>query len=138
MKDKKGQEAYFRKLCEEYLNHLSVGDLRCYGRFLNLTAPTRLKKAELIMEIVGVLCGEKDPVRTKRGAPIKNNYFKAEIPFKIQEMRREAFAEETTFKRAKNTILNKKAEKVQLQFFVNLEKLTEKQKQLLNDFLNSL
>ena len=84
---------HFKEQCALYLTQLSLTDLRTYGRFLNLTAPTRLKKSILIDEIISVLCGEKSPTRTKRGAPIKSKLFQADIPLKIEEI--------------KNKILNK-------------------------------
>ena len=85
------QRAFFKELCVQYLSELSLVDLRGYGRYLQLTAPTCLKKSDLIYEIVDVLCGKKIPTRTKRGAPIKNNYFKADIPLKIEEIRKNVF-----------------------------------------------
>ncbi len=74
------QKDDFKKLCVEYLHQWGIMDLRSYGRSLGLPAPTKLKKAELIEEIIEVLCEERGAVRTKRGAPIKNKRIEEEIP----------------------------------------------------------
>lgn len=135
---------HFKEQCALYLTQLSLTDLRTYGRFLNLTAPTRLKKSILIDEIISVLCGEKSPTRTKRGAPIKSKLFQADIPLKIEEI--------------KNKILNKNQLNINetpprdnqystsefetnnstINLNIQFEKLNKKQKQLLINFLNSL
>lgn len=64
-------KSLFKKVCADYLNALSLGDLRVYGRYLQITRPTKTCKAELINEIISVLCGEIKPMRNKRGAPVK-------------------------------------------------------------------
>ena len=87
MDTKERKTARFKEVCAQYLNRQSLVDLRSYGRFLNLPRPTDFKKTELIGEILSVLCGEKNPQRTKRGAPIKNNYLNADILEKIEEIK---------------------------------------------------
>ncbi len=49
----------FKKECKEYLNTLSIGDLRRYGRYVGLQRPTDMKKQALIDEIIATLCGKK-------------------------------------------------------------------------------
>lgn len=128
--NEKNREILFREQCKEYLKGLSLMDLRGYGRFLNLTAPTKLKKSELIFEIIEILSGKKVSARTKKGAPIKNDYFKVEIPFKIEEIRRRIWGTVNQNRKEKNG--------VQVQFSVDIGNLTKEQRQLLNEFLNSL
>ena len=48
----------FKGKCEQYLFRQSIMDLRAYGRYLNLLAPTALKKEALIKEIIQAICGE--------------------------------------------------------------------------------
>ena len=133
MDTKEDKRKNFQKLCTQYLNQQGLVELRAYGRFLYLPKPTKLKKAELIKEIVSVLCGEQTPKRTNRGAPIKNNYFNKTIVSKIEEIRGEVFnateANEDTIIQSRTVVLN---------ISVVVERLNEKQKQLLNDFLSSL
>jgi len=143
MEKEEKKKAYFKELCFEYLIQLSLVDLRAYGRFLKLPRPTYLKKEELINEILSVLCGEKNPTRTQRGAPIKNNWFSTEIPSVIEKLKRKAFGEELNLIQKKKTKREKEKISIQrnsvlLQFSIAVEKLNHRQKQLLNDFLNSL
>ena len=80
----KDNVSIFKLACERYLNTLGLGNLRSYGRFLQLKEPTKRNKAELIQEIIGVLCGEIIAKRTKRGAPIKNTYVEPQILQTVQ------------------------------------------------------
>ena len=128
---------FFEEACIEYLMSLSLNDLRAYGRSLGLPTPTQLKKIELIKEILQVVGGGKEYTRTKRGAPIKNDYFPKEIPLTLEKIQERCFGEEVKGKDEKQA---QKEEKnaVILQFSVVLAKLNDIQKKLLNDFLNSL
>ena len=121
----------FQELCGQYLMGLSINSLRCYGRKLGISAPTKMKKIELVQEIVSVLGDDKKLTRTKRGAPIKNNYFQEEILIEIENMKNEIFGEE--YQRA-----DEGQEGVFLQFSVSVEKLNGRQRQLLKNFLDSL
>lgn len=141
MIEKENKTAYFKAVCFQYLIQFSIIDLRAYGRFLNLSNPTTLKKPKLVQEIISVLCGEKNPVRNKFGAPIKNNYVKEEIILKIEEWRNRILGEEKRIQQQINNPPKNKKEgetTVRLQFSVAVEQLNPHQKQLLNDFLNSL
>ena len=60
----------FKELCQSSLKSFGVSDLRCFGRYLQLERPTDMKKDLLIDEILAVLCGEIQPTRTNRGAPV--------------------------------------------------------------------
>lgn len=73
------KKAKFKEECVRCLSLEGLYYLRSYGRFLGLQYPTRLKKAELIRQIVGVLSGELAQERNNRGAPIKNDYISIEI-----------------------------------------------------------
>ena len=110
-------------------------DLRCYGRFLNLPAPTNCKKAKLIDEIVAVLSKEHQPIRNKRGAPIKNTYFSENILLEIENIRKRVYDKE---KELDKGIERGEEKGVTLQFSVRIDILNTRQKKLLNDFLNSL
>ena len=70
----------FKTACKEYLQMVSLNDLRIYGRTLNMKDPTKLKKPELLQAIVDILSGEAKPEgRNNRGAPIKNKTVSVEI-----------------------------------------------------------
>lgn len=129
------REEIFKKECERYLKGLSLTDLRCYGRYLNLPAPTNLKKANLIDEIIAVLGGEYCPKRNKRGAPIKNTHFSADILLEIERIREKVYG---TKKMERESEQDGGEIGVTLQFSVRVDMLTVKQKKLLNDFLSSL
>ncbi len=123
----------FKKACEAYLSTVSLVALRSYGRSLQLKAPTKLRKDMLIKEIIGVLCGEIIPQRNKKGAPAKNSYVDEKLIETISEFKKEYLLENVE-KESKTPHSND----VALQLFINPSSLTEQQKQLLNDFLNSL
>lgn len=78
----------FTKFKEEgtkYLSVRTIKDLQAYGRELGVFRPTDCKKNSLIEKILGIWTGEIEPIeRNKRGAPIKNNEFPAEIPKKLE------------------------------------------------------
>ena len=127
MEEKKAQ---FRKDCERYLSSMSLECLRSYGRSLQLRDPTKKKKAELIKEIVMVLCGELTPQRNNKGAPIKNDYISPQILSDIEKIKQKYFP----------TSIEEEPENlsVVLQLKINPALLNEKQRQLLNEFLDSL
>ena len=121
----------FKKIAEEYLQRQSLTELRAYGRFLNLPAPTKLKKGELICEMVCVLSKEKEVQRTKRGAPIKNRYFSATIHEDMERLKNGVLLGEKGVEVDKNSPMA-------IHLSINIEKLTEKQKVLLKEFLKTL
>ena len=131
----KQKKKEFEEACEAYLFPLSIIDLRAYGRYLGLPAPTKLKKEELICEIIQVLCGEKTVARTNKGAPIKNNHYEDKIPLEINKIRTRIFGKE----RAPADKDAKIEESVApLQLSITMENLTKEQRQLLQQLLNSL
>ena len=80
MKDTKEKDALcFKYEAERYLHTLGIEALRCYGRHLQLEAPTKMRKGALIAEILKVLCKERFPQRNKKGAPVKNQHLDAQI-----------------------------------------------------------
>ena len=132
------KKAEFKDACARYLFSLSIADLRVYGRQLGLPAPTKLKKTQLVEDIVAVLCEEKVVERTKRGAPIKNKHCEQEIPLQIGQIKSHIFEEQG----ANTSNEDVKVQEEQrggfpLQISVNIEKLSEKQRQLLQAFLDS-
>ncbi len=78
----------FKYACKAYLSSLSIGQLRSYGRNIGVAKSTTMKKEMLIEAIVSILSEETSPVvRSRKGAPVKNEYVEPEIPKKIEEMR---------------------------------------------------
>ena len=107
---------------------------------MRLPNPTYYKKSELICEIISVLCGENVPQRTKRGAPIKNDYFRAEIASVIENLKNTVFCENDAHT---ETVISKQNETEKksaglLQLSIPIGELTGKQMQLLTEFLHSL
>ena len=123
----------FKQACEQYLSTVSLGALRSYGRTLQLKAPTKYTKSWLVQEIIKVLCGESKPQRDKKGAPIKSDYIDPKIIEKINALRKEYNYDIKTDEQALELQGN-----VSLQLSINPSALTKEQKQLLNNFLNSL
>ncbi len=83
----------FKLACTNYFSTLNLGLLRSYGRSLNLRNPTTLKKADLIEELIKVLCGEINPIRNNKGAPIKGEYVDKSIFEKVTQFQREYLCE---------------------------------------------
>ena len=78
----------FKNACVECLDNFSLGQLRNYGRAIGVDVPTKKKKGELITEIVGVLAGEIPPIeRSKRGAPVKDEYVDPSLEQAIAKQR---------------------------------------------------
>ncbi len=134
--DHKKDEKSFQQLCMEYLSTCGLDDLRCYGRTLNLPYPTRLKKQELITEIIRSLNGEQLTQRNNRGAPIKKHYFSPEIPNTIEKIKRQITTQENIACEQSNE--NIPTETVKLNLSITMDQLTQKQKELLTAFLDSL
>ncbi len=57
---------------KEYLERLSIYDLRQLGRDSGVKAPTKLRKQELIVEIINVQNGKSLPHFSNKGRPIKS------------------------------------------------------------------
>ena len=127
----------FKRACKEVLLPRDITMLRAYGRFLQLKCPTKLRKDVLIKEIIEVLYGESKPQRNKKGKPPKNSYVDPSLIEEINELKKEYLLEdvETPSKTEKESPL---LTETLLQLSINPSSLNEKQKQLLNDFLNSL
>lgn len=64
----------FKEEASLHLETFGLGELRTYGRKVGLRAATKLKKEEVILQTLAVLCGEQKPDWTKQGAPRKNEY----------------------------------------------------------------
>ena len=78
----------FKYSCRIYLSTLSIGQLRSYGRNIGVAKSTTMKKEVLVEEIISVLSGEKPPIsRSRKGAPVKNEFVEPEIPQKIEKLR---------------------------------------------------
>ena len=136
-KMEEGKFAEFKKDCTLYLSTLGLNTLRSYGRFLCLQAPTKRKKGALVESIVGVLCGEVATQRSKKGAPIKNDYVEPEVFEEITRLQNLYFGE-GRYEMKVGEAQAEREESVVLQFTVQPAKLNEMQKQRLNAFLNSL
>lgn len=134
MTDFEKEKTYFKAICSQRLAQYNLITLRNYGRHLNIPNPTCLKKSDLIKEILKVLCAEKTPTRNKRGAPSKHHSLQTNILFEIEELKSTLMtSNDTKLKKA-----NRKDAAVRLKFLVDVDQLNERQKKLLNDFLNSL
>ena len=129
----------FKEKCEQYLFRQSIMDLRGYGRYLNLLAPTTLKKEALIKEIIQAICGEIVPQRSKRGAPIKNSYVEPQIIEEVEKLKKEyGFDETEEIFFDKISKIKEKDFNFVLQINFSIENLSLDQKRSLNSFLNSL
>ena len=135
-----GMMEAFKKDCKLYLSTLGVNVLRAYGRFLQLQAPTKSDKKTLIEDIVLVLCGELAPQRNKRGAPIKHDYVEPSVIAEMERLQSLYFGEGVKHEKQEQREKQESAEEegVVLQFTIQPAKLNKKQKQRLNDFLDSL
>jgi transcription termination factor Rho len=84
MSEKKGR---FEIEAEEFLDKQNIGELRAYGRHVGVEKPTELKKKALISAIIGIFLGEIPSVpRSKRGAPIRADYFNPKISETMDEL----------------------------------------------------
>lgn len=79
----------FKNTCADCLLKAGLNDLRGYGRLIGMRAATKLKKTDLIKEIIGVICGEIAPNPTKRGAPVKNTLIDPKLIEEIERLKRE-------------------------------------------------
>lgn len=133
----------FKLACERYLNTRGLFSLRAYGRSLSLVDPTAKKKSELIQDIIGVLCGEFVPQRNARGAPIKSNVFEPDILETIELFKRQYLYGEIQIELKEEEVPEPVEEKipeppVSAEPIDRIAALTEEQRKLFNDFLNSL
>ena len=76
----------FKEEASLFLKNFSLGELRTYGREVGLRAATRLKKEEVILQTIAVLCGEKSTAFTNRGAPRKNEYIPPKLIAGMDEL----------------------------------------------------
>ncbi len=135
----------FKLACTKYLITLDLGSLRIYGRELQIRKPTTMKKAELIEEIIKVLCGEVIPRRNNRGAPVKTAYIDKDILKTVARLQkeflkgeREACGEQTERKALVLADSLQENSVEPLQFTIRFSCLNEEQRKLLYAFLNSL
>lgn len=143
MEDTKEKDALcFKYEAERYLHTLGIEALRGYGRHLQLEAPTKMRKGALIAEILKVLCKERFPQRNKKGAPVKNQHLDAQILETVSELKNKYLFDETDNSPQESFLEKNDTENslqnTVLQFTVIPALLNERQKSLLNDFLNSL
>ena len=129
----------FKAECKLYLMTVGRAGLCAYGRSLQLTAPTKLQKAELIDKIIAVLCGEIIEKRKKAGAPIKNSSFNENIPLEIEKIRLRICGEEV-FEPQPITETEEPNEQnsAPFQLTIIMDKITPEQKKLLRQLLNTL
>lgn len=86
--------AKFKLACKEELKQWGITALRTYGRNIGMRCPTKLKKEELIKQIIGVLCGEIVQVQTKQGAPVKDHYIDEKNVGRIELIKRKYLKKE--------------------------------------------
>ena len=82
MNEKELQEC--KKALYLQLSYYNIRTLRTYGREIQLKTPTKSSKEELVQNIISVICGEIQPKRSKRGAPIKCEFKHPEIHEQVQ------------------------------------------------------
>lgn len=133
----KNNAELFKMKCTSYLHTQSINALRAYGRQLQLRSPTKMRKGELIEEIVKVLCGESAQQRGKKGAPIKNDYVQPKLLEEITCLQREYLGVEKEEAEEEGEEAEEETG-VSLQFAIKPAMLSEEQKRYLTDFLNSL
>lgn len=90
----------FKYACTGVLNGWGMNALRAYGRFIGVRSPTKLKKSELIEQLIGVLCGEIVQKKTKRGAPVKNDFVAQENIDEINALKKKYLGTETALRAA--------------------------------------
>lgn len=84
----------FKRACEGYLFTQSLDNLRSYGREIGVYSPTSRSKGDLILEIIAILSGEKEPIeRSKKGAPVLNHYVDPKFSEKILQLKKEYFSD---------------------------------------------
>ena len=76
----------FKEEATAHLEQFGLAGLHAYGRKVGLRAATRLKKKEVILETIAVLCGEQKPDRTVQGAPRKNEFIPPELIAGMDEL----------------------------------------------------
>ena len=87
----------YKLLCRKYLMTLNTYDLRNYVRAIGVTSPTSKKKETQIEEALAILCGEiSAPIKSTRGAPVKNADVDPRILEKMDDIKRELEWEENT------------------------------------------
>ena len=120
----------FKKVAGDYFNQLGISALRSYGRHLELRDPTTKKKADLIAEILGVLCGEMSTKRNNRGAPIKNNYVEPAVLETVERLKSQFLYKKEKKEQTFNEILEEFLKNSQkwniLTFHDNVPQKTEK------------
>ena len=83
----------FKNACIECLVTFSIHQLRNYGREIGVDTPTKKKKEELVADIVAILAGELEPImRSRRGAPVKNEHVDPLLEHAIAKLRYVWFA----------------------------------------------
>lgn len=78
----------FKYESRQFLAQFSHSSLRAYARKIGVDVPTKKNKDTLVEEIVAVLSGELEAVApSKRGAPVKNDYFDPKISVGIERLK---------------------------------------------------
>ena len=78
----------FKKEATLQMQKYSLASLWAYGRKVGLRVATRMKKDEVIKQTIAVLCGERAPDFTLRGAPRKNDFVPPELIGTMEELMR--------------------------------------------------
>ena len=137
----------FKTECSNLLNKFGIHSLQTYGRALGLRKPTVLKKAVIIEKIVCVLAGEKlEEKRVNQGKPAINDFVDPFLSQKIEALKNKYFfnhTEESVKISSSMEVLEKMEDADStappiLRLIIQPSSLNTRQKQLLNEFLNSL
>ena len=135
----------FKEICRYYFSTLPLASVQAYGRDLGLCRPTGMKKADLIEEILKVLCGGEVEPRNARGAPIKNTN-SGTIAQEIEALQKKYLSEildkqTTVVKEQKEPAPALVAERIiceSAQIVIQFSDLTKEQKKLFMKFLKSV
>ena len=76
----------FKEEASLFLKTFGVEGLRPYGRKVGLRVATKLRKKEIILQTIAVLCGEQKTDFTNRGAPRKNEYIPPKLIAGMDEL----------------------------------------------------
>lgn len=99
----------FQSSSRDYLNTQPLNELRAYGRKVGVEEPTKKRKDDLITDIVDILSGIKQPIKqSKRGAPVKSDYFDPQILQKMEEFRCRLYPESTLQQEQKSDVATAK------------------------------
>ena len=77
----------FSETAKAFLSKQNINYLRAYARSVGVEKPTEKKKEDLIQAVIDIKTGRISPIeQSKRGAPLRNDYFPNEIACFIDDL----------------------------------------------------